>query len=202
MINEVKRKKFMNGNYWGTVSLLLFLMFFSMPCRSQNVSVKTNVLGDATTSVNIGAEVKLAAKVSLEAVSSMNFWEFKNAKKLKHLLLQPAVRYWFCEFRNGWFVGGHAHWGHFNVAGIKFPFGLFPSLRKSRYQGDLWGGGVSAGYSWMLGRHFDIESELGLGYARISYSEYPCRHCSKMSNRGKYNYWGPTKIAIRLVYSF
>lgn len=183
--------------------MLSFICLFSATCIfGQKNAIKTNILGDMTTSINIGIERMLWKKTSLEVVSSINLWEFSNDRKFKHVLVQPSMKYWFCEFRNGWFVGGHAHWGHYNVGGIKLPFNLFSSLKHSRYQGDLWGGGVSTGYSWILSKHFDVEIEVGLGYAHLIYDKYPCRHCSLISDKGRYNYWGPTKLGVNLVYSF
>lgn len=184
------------------VILLLFSISAFKNINAQNYSIKTNILGDITTSINIGAETKLSSKSSVELVSSINLWEFSKDKKIKHLLLQPAIRYWMCEYRNGAFCGVHLHWAHFNAGGVKLPLRLFPNLEESRYQGNLFGGGLSIGYSWMISKSFDIETELGLGYARIIYDKYPCRHCSLKSYSGKYNYWGATKIAVRLVYSF
>lgn len=182
--------------------LCMVCLWVATPSVAQNVSLKTNLFGDMTTSVCLSGELKLSSHVSLDVASSLNFWEFSNDRKFKHVLVQPAVRYWFCEYRNGWFVGAHTHWAHYNVGGIKLPFGIFPSLEKMRYQGDLWGGGASAGYSWVISRHFDVETELGLGYARFVYDKYPCRHCSMKSDGGYYNYWGGTKLAVNLVYSF
>lgn len=184
--------------------LMLWLVsaLAATPSVAQNVSLKTNILGDMTTSVCLGGELKLSSHVSLDVASSLNFWEFSDDKKFKHALVQPSVRYWLCEFRNGWFTGAHVHWAHYNIGGIKLPFGIFPSLEKSRYQGDLWGGGISGGYSWIISKHFDVEAELGLGYARLIYDKYPCRHCSMKSEDGHHNYWGVTKLAVNLVYTF
>ncbi len=186
------------------IALVLWIacLFFATPSVAQKVSLKTNVIGDMTTSVCLGGEIGLSSHVSLDIASSLNFWEFSNDRKFKHVLVQPAVRYWFCEYRNGWFVGAHTHWMHYNVGGIKLPFDIFPSLKKSRYQGDLWGGGFSGGYSWVISKHLDVEAELGLGYARLIYDKYPCRHCSMKNEAGHYNYWGVTKLAINLVYTF
>ena len=64
--------------------------------------IKTNALYWATTTPNIGAEVRLAPKWTLEAEVGLNPFTGKNddgsyGKSLKHFRLHPEVRYWFCE---------------------------------------------------------------------------------------------------------
>lgn len=46
---------------------------------------------------------------------------------MKHWLVQPEARYWFCEAFNGHFLALHALAGQFNVADMDL--GIFPSLR-------------------------------------------------------------------------
>ena len=49
---------------------------------------------------------------------------------------------------------------------------------------------VSAyGYAWVLGRHWNLEAEIGLGYSYTRYSQFKCAGCGKKlkSNRPQLN---------------
>lgn len=56
---------------------------------------------------------------------------------------------------------------------------------------------------WMLGRHWNVEAELGAGYAYTRYDKFRCVGCGKKLERDKsHHYVGPTKLAVNLVYVF
>ena len=76
-------------------------------------------------------------------------------------------------------------------------------LKDTRYQGWFIGAGVSYGYAFILGRHWNLETEIGLGYSYTRYDRYRCSGCGKKVETDKpHHYMGPTKAAINLVYLF
>lgn len=181
---------------------LFLLVGASGTAAAQNVGVKTNLLYDVTGTVNLGVEFGLAPRWTLDVSANYNPWTYSDSRKWKHLLIQPEARYWFCERFNGHFIGLHAHWAKFNVGGVKMPFGLWKETRDRRFQGDLYGAGFTYGYQWVLGRHWNLEAAIGVGYARVVYDKYPCANCGRRIDSGKKNYWGPTKAAVSLIYLF
>jgi hypothetical protein len=179
--------------------LYILALFASIMCLSpmfaQQISTKSNILYDVTTTVNLGLEVALAPQWTIDLPVNYNPWEFAGNKKLKHWLIQPEIRYWLCEKFNGHFLGLHAHIGDYNVGGIQSL-----GLEKSRYQGNLYGAGLAYGYQWILSRRWSLEATLGLGYAYLSHTQYPCEVCtSKIADSTK-NYFGPTRVGISLIY--
>jgi len=65
------------------------------------------------------------------------------------------------------------------------------------------GAGVAYGYTWILGRHWNLEAELGVGWIYTRFDKYPCAECgTKLYSRRPHNYVGPTKLALNLVYIF
>ena len=54
----------------------------------------------------------------------------------------------------------------------------------------------------MLGKHWNLEAEIGVGYAYTRYDKYMCPRCGSKVGSGHHNYFGPTKAAINLVYLF
>ena len=183
-------------------ALLVFAM--ALPASAQNVAVKTNALYWATTTPNIGVEVSVAKQHSLQLFYGLNPWKQSGGDQtsLRHWLLMPEYRYWFCESFNGWFVGAHLMGGQFNMGGVDLPFGLFPSLENRRYEGWYAGGGVTAGYQWVLSRHWNIEASLGVGYDYIKYDKFRCGECGERLKSGHTNYIGPTKLALCVMYVF
>lgn len=91
--------------------LFLFItMFASTLLYSQVVGVKTNVVMDAMKIINLGAEIGLSKKLTLDLYANYNPWKYKEEKMMKMLAIQPELRYWLCDKFNGHFVGFHVHW--------------------------------------------------------------------------------------------
>ena len=109
----------------------------------------------------------------------------------------PERRYWLCEKFNGHFLALHGHYAKYNVGGMSF---LSDNMERHRYQGHLWGGGISYGYQWLLGNRWSMEAVLGVGYARLDHSKYPCATCGTIQKSEKKNYFGPTKAAVSIIY--
>lgn len=179
------------------------LILFILGCltsegKAQKIAVKSNLLYDATTTMNLGLEFGLSRKWTLDIPVNYNPWKPDNGRRLRHWGIQPELRYWFCESFNRTFVGLHAHYADLNVGGLP---GIFSeNMQKNRYQGHLYGAGLSVGHSWILKKRWSIEASIGLGYARIEYEKYPCAECgSKLKDTGR-NYFGPTKAALSIIY--
>ena len=159
--------------------------------KAQDVAIKTNGLNWLATTPNLGLEFATSNKTTLDLSGAYNPWTFKGDKKLRFWLAQPEVKYWFCEKFEGHFLGIHAHGAQF-----------YSNLGNKRRDGYLAGGGISYGYNWILSPHFNIEAEIGFGYARLWYKESDCIPCLKEQERKQKNYFGPTKAALSLVYIF
>lgn len=169
---------------------------------AQNVAVKTNFLYLTTLTPNVGAEFSFAKKNTVQLFYGLNPWEFSNGKSLRHWVLQPEYRYWFCESFNGWFVGCHLMGGEFNMGNVDLPLNILEGLKDYRYEGWYAGGGVSVGYQWMLSRHWNFEASIGLGYDYIKYDKFECGVCGEKIKSSHSHYFGPTRAALSLLYIF
>lgn len=175
--------------------------------NAQKVAVKTNLLSDAFMNVNLGMEVGLAPKWTLDVTGEFNGWMLSHGRRWKHWSLQPEARYWFCDRFGGHFVGVHLHGGQYNIGGFNGIYNFLGTdarkLKDSRYQGWFGGGGISYGYAWILGHHWNLEAEIGFGYSYTRYDRFECVGCGRQVESGKlHHYVGPTKAAINLVYIF
>ena len=187
--------------------LLLALLPVTSNGRDTDVALKTNLLYDAALTPNAGAEVSVAPRWSADLSGNFNAWTLSGGKRWKHWLLQPEARWWFCDRFAGHFLGVHALGGQCNVGGLKnnirFLGTDFSRLGDRRYQGWYAGAGVAYGHSWILGRHWNLEAELGVGWIYTRYDVFPCAHCgTKLASDRQHNYFGPTKAAVNLVYVF
>lgn len=190
------------------VSAFCIAFLFSGNLYAQKAAVKTNLLYDATSTLNLGFELGLSPKWTLDISGNLNPWTFDDNRKMKHWLVQPEFRYWFCEKFNGHFLGLHAHGAQYNWGGM-LPWGFSNGkmfgmenrqMSNNRYEGWLVGAGISYGYQWILGNHWNLEASVGVGYAYLSYGKYRCQKCGDKIADEHRNYFGPTKAAISLIY--
>lgn len=186
--------------------LAIVIAGMSQTAWAQDVAVKTNLFADAFLSPNLGMEIGLAPKWSLDVSGQFNAWTLSHDRRWKHWLVQPEARYWLCTALGGHFLGFHALTGQYNVghidAGFKFLGTDFSHFKGHRYQGWFGGLGVAYGYSWLLGKHWNLEAELGFGWAYTRFDRFECAGCGRRSGKGHHNYVGPTKAAVNLVYVF
>lgn len=187
--------------------LALIITVLAPGAVSQEIALKTNLLQDALLNANIGMEVTVAPKWSVDVSGQLNAWNMSHGRKWKHWLVQPEARYWFCDATGGHFAAAHLLGGSYNMGHIDLPFKFlgtnFKNLKDYRYQGWFTGVGIAYGYSWFLGKHWNLEAEIGIGYVYSRYDTYECAGCGRKIESGKsHHYVGPTKAAVNLVYVF
>ena len=179
---------------------------FAHSGNAREVAVKTNLLYDATLSINLGAEMEIAPQWSVDLSGNLNAWTLSHGRRWKHWFLQPEARYWLCEPLGGHFFGAHLIGGQYNVGNIGADFTFlgtnFDKTRHHRYQGWCGGAGIAYGYSWLLNRHWNLEAEIGIGWTHSRFDRFDCSGCGKALDSGHHNYFGPTKLAINIVYVF
>lgn len=192
------KKAFKSGESRIKVFLLSFLLpLFSVNAHSQQVGTKANMLWWATTTPNLGVEVAIGNKLTISADGNYNAWTFfSDGMSLRHWLVQPEVRYWTCKSFEGHFVGLHGHYGKYNVGQIPF----LPELDKYTYRGELYGGGVSYGYHFAIGRRWGLELTAGVGYTYLEYNKYVCSECAELMGRYKRHFFGPTRLGVSFIY--
>lgn len=192
----------------GLVVALIITAIGCTNAAAQDVAIKTNLVDDiALLTTNLGVEVGVAPKWTIDVPVSLNAWDFSHDRKWKHWMVQPGVRYWLCDRFAGHFFGAQIQGGQYNIGGfdgkVDFLGTNFRKLKDTRYQGWFGGAGISYGYAWVLGKHWNAEAEIGIGWSYTRYDRFQCAGCGKKTETDKaHNYVGPTKIAIDLVYLF
>lgn len=186
--------------------VLLLSLCASLKVSAQNVAIKTNLLYDATLTLNGGLEMKFAPKWTGDLSANLNAWDV-SGHKWKHWLVQPELRYWFCQAFSGHFVGAHLLGGQYNYGNLDMDFKFlgtdFGKLKDHRYQGWMAGAGIAYGYSWILDRHWNFEAEIGIGWVYTRSDVFECADCGQKVETDKpHNYFGPTKAVLNLIYTF
>lgn len=182
---------------------------------AQKAAVKTNIVGWATTTPNIGIEFAPSRKSTIQLFGALNPWEFGDTR-FRFWSVMPEYRYWFCERFSGHFIGIHALGGQYNLRNVKVPLTNLPDLtgeNKGRHvEGWYVGGGITYGYQWMLSKHWNFEASIGVGYAYSPYKYYG--RCDRLLDKdgntlpegtkrtGVCHYIGPTKLAASIMYVF
>lgn len=157
------------------------------------MAVKTNVAYDAVAVLNLGFEMQVSRKLTVDIPVIWSLWDWKQDLGLRIVAVQPEVRYWFGTPGRGHAVGVNA-----GIASYNFRHD------DIRYQNTAGRPLVSAalGYTYALplDKHWSAEFSLALGYANVSYNRYYNIDNGARINSKTKNYFGPTKIGITLNY--
>lgn len=199
-------RRAINSRIKQRIALLVVLIIsvaFSETISAQNVAVRNNLLYDLTLTPNLGIDVKLGDQWSGGLSAGFNPWPTSDnvSRKWRHLLIAPQLRYW----TKGVFEDRSTYWvlnliySHYNVADVKFPFGMYSDVRDKRLQGDLGALGVSFGYTWRLSRLFRMEAEAGVSGGYAWSKQYACGHCGTYEGRNDKAFLMP-KLALNLVF--
>ena len=162
-------------------------------------ALKTNLLLDAVTAINLEAEVMIHKDVSISGEMIFPWWLWESRQ---HALQVRAFniegKYWLRSQGDmqGFFVGWHGGAGIFDF-----------EWNHKGYQGEYYlSTGVLAGYSLPLSKHFNMEFSLGVGYRNADYRRYNAKqdfdgewHLIKQYE-GAYKWIGPTRAKISLVW--
>ena len=191
------------------IAVLLFLAIGT--ADAQKVAVKTNSLYWLTATPNVGFEFAMAPRWTFEIAGGYNPWTLDKEEniKAKHFLVTPEIRYWFCESFQGHFIGINGNYTQFNVSGIDIPEVFFPvesegafldQLQYSRCQGWAAGAGLTYGYQWILGKNWNMEATVGLGYWYTLYDQYENRKCGLFQDSAIKHVVGLTDLGLSFIY--
>ena len=174
----------------------------TLGAKAQTLAVKNNLLYDAALTPNLGLELRIAPRWTLGLNGGYMPWPQHSARrtKWKHLLIAPEARYWFCQTFAGHFIGFNAVYSHFNAGHLRLPFGLYPSLKHQRKQGDMVAAGAFWGYSWILSPRWSFEVEAGADVGYAWFKNYDCAHCGTYIGKDDKPFVMP-KLGVNVIYN-
>ena len=193
------------------IAVFAFLASFGS-ASAQKVAVKTNALYWATATPNLGFEFALADRWTFELEGGYNPWNLDsdNNMKVKHWLVSPEFRYWFCNSFQGHFIGINANYMQFNIGGL--PEGMpnlfvnlntevpMSDLSVARIQGWAVGAGLTYGYAFPIARRWNMELTIGYGWWYTEYDQYESRKCGLFQQAVARHALGPATAGISFIY--
>lgn len=164
-------------------------------------AVKTNLLFDAVTALNIELEFPVTDHWSIAGEWIFPWWLW-NRKQYCLQVLSGNIegKYWLGKREarprmTGWFTGLYAGGGLYDI-----------EWGTRGYQGEFFiAAGLSSGYAHTINksRSLRMEYSLGIGYLRTNYREYePMENGNILAWKrdGQYTWIGPTRAKISLVW--
>lgn len=161
-------------------------------------AIKTNFLPYIVTAPNLAIEFGLARKWTLEAGVAFNPFQWQKYGMNSFWLVQPEVRYWFCQRFEKHFIGFHGLYGQFDIGNTSFPF--TDAFKEHRYDGWGAGAGISYGYHLPMSKRWAWEFTIGAGYVYLEYDKYRCHDCDEFAGNKNRHYFGPTKAGVSLIF--
>ena len=155
-----------------------------------HLSLRANLLRWATLTPDLGLEWRICPSWGIAVNGSWTSWTWSD-KDRRYALWEvaPEVRYYMGE-KKAWYLGAMFMTGQFNY-----------KLSETGKQGDLMGGGITAGYQLRLNKALALDFNLGLGYLNADFEKYEViddvrvRRGNETKDR-----WGPINAGVTLVW--
>ena len=164
---------------------------------AQQFSVATNLVDYADFgTLNAEGDVAVGRRWTLTAGAKYNPFLFRPDSEpvsARQRLFGAGVRFWPWHVFSGWWLAGRVQYQEFNRGGIR---------STETDEGDRYGAGLSAGYSYMLHPHLNVSVGAGVwgGYER--YTTYSCPVCGMTEETGEKTFILPHDLTISLSYVF
>ena len=155
-----------------------------------HLSLRANLLRWATLTPDLGLEWRICPSCGIAVNGSWTSWTWSD-KDRRYALWEvaPEVRYYMGE-KKAWYLGAMFKAGQFNY-----------KFSEAGKQGDLMGGGITAGYQLRLNKALALDFNLGLGYLNADFEKYEVIDGVRVrcGNETK-DWWGPINAGVTLVW--
>ena len=155
-----------------------------------HLSLRANLLRWATLTSDLGLEWRICPSCGIAVNGSWTSWTWSD-KDRRYALWEvaPEVRYYMGE-KKAWYLGAMFKAGQFNY-----------KFSEAGKQGDLMGGGITAGYQLRLNKALDLDFNLGLGYLNADFEKYEVIDDVRVRRGNETKDWyGPINAGVTLVW--
>ena len=152
--------------------------------------LRANLLRWATLTPDLGLEWRICPSWGIAVNGSWTSWTWSD-KDRRYALWEvaPEVRYYMGE-KKAWYLGAMFKTGQFNY-----------KLSETGKQGDLMGGGITAGYQMWLNKALALDFNLGLGYLNADFEKYEVIDDVRVRRGNETKDWcGPINAGVTLVW--
>lgn len=175
------------------------LMAVCQSADAQKFAISTNVLDYACLgTMNVEGSYSLSRRWSISAGARYNPFTFRSSDPQRQFQIRQhsyslGARLWPWHTSSGWWFAGKARYQGYNSGGI---------VSSATREGDRVGAGLYAGYTHMLGPHFNLEFGLGAWAGLDWYDIYSCQVCGLTLDSGRSAFILPDDILLAVVYVF
>lgn len=178
--------------------IVIVLAFLPLSVHAQQkMSLGTNAIGYARYgTVNADMCWGFSRHWSVSAGGWYNPFSFRGDYGTvfeKQRSLSLGSRWWPWHVFSGWWLDGRIRWQEYNTGGKGSP---------ETTEGDRYGASLSAGYSYMLSPHVNLDFGAGLWGGKASYTTYACQRCGKITSAGEKTFILPADIMLGVSYVF
>ena len=155
-----------------------------------HLSLRANLLRWATLTPDLGLEWRICPSWGIAVNGSWTSWTWSD-KDRRYALWEvaPEIRYYMGE-KKAWYLGALFKAGQFNY-----------KLSETGKQGDLMGGGITAGYQLRLNKALALDFNLGLGYLNADFEKYEVIDDVRVRRGNETKDWcGPINAGVTLVW--
>ena len=155
-----------------------------------HLSMRTNLLRWATLTPDLGLEWRICPSWGIAVNGSWTSWSW-NDKDRRYALWEvaPEIRYYMGE-KKAWYLDAMFKTGQFNY-----------KFSEAGKQGDLMGGGITAGYQLRLNKALALDFNLGLGYLNADFEKYEVIDGVRVRRGNETKDWcGPINAGVTLVW--
>ncbi len=175
----------------------IIAFIFTFPLSAQQWAMSTNLAGWAGFgTMNVEAAYSPAQHWTVDAGVKYNPFTFgkdDSQFQQRQQTWWAGARWWPWHSYAGWWVSAKLQYQEYNVGGL---------VSDKTEEGDKVGLGATAGYTYMLGPHLNLEFGLGLWSGWKWYTVYACPKCGMTVDGGKKAFVLPNDFMISISYIF